>query len=81
MSRTHVMLADGLLEAIDAVAGRRGRSRFLEQAALEKLARLELEAAVRETSGIVGRQAYPAWSTRERAAEWVRRTRETEQAG
>ncbi|MBA3372341.1 MAG: ribbon-helix-helix domain-containing protein [Actinomycetota bacterium] len=80
MGRTHVVLDDGLLEAIDSVAGERGRSRFLEQAAREKLARLELEAAVQATAGTVQQNDYPDWSTRERAAEWVRHTRRTEQA-
>jgi metal-responsive CopG/Arc/MetJ family transcriptional regulator len=35
MARTHVILDDDLLTAIDAVAGQRGRSRFLEEAAKE----------------------------------------------
>lgn len=80
MGRTHVVLNDALLEAIDSVAGERGRSRFLEQAAREKLARLELETAVHAAAGIVHHKDYPDWSTREAAAEWVRRARQTEQA-
>lgn len=80
MARTHVVLDDALLDAIDSLAGERGRSRFLEQAAREKLARLELEAAVRETAGIARPEDYPAWASREQAADWVRRTRATEPA-
>lgn len=80
MGRTHVVLNDAVLEAIDSVAGERGRSRFLEQAAREKLARLELESAVQATAGIAHQNDYPDWSTREATAEWVRRARQTEQA-
>jgi predicted transcriptional regulator len=79
MGRTHVRLDDALLDAIDSVAGKRGRSRFLEEAAREKLARLELESALNATAGIAQDKDYPDWSTRQRAAEWVRRTRATEQ--
>lgn len=80
MARTHVILDDALLDAIDSVAGERGRSRFLEEAAREKLARLELEAAVQATGGIARSDDYPAWRSREHAAEWVRRARRAEQA-
>lgn len=80
MARTHVRLDDALLDAIDAVAGKRGRIRFLEDAAREKLARLELESALNATAGIAREEDHPDWSTRQRAADWVRRTRATEQA-
>lgn len=71
MARTHVLLDDEVLAAIDAIAGKRGRSRFLEEAAREKLQRLELEAALNETAGIASEEAYPHWRTRESVAEWV----------
>ncbi|MDP8970156.1 MAG: hypothetical protein M3N52_06630 [Actinomycetota bacterium] len=79
MARTHVVLDDALLTAIDAVAGERGRSRFLEEAAREKLSRLELEEALRATAGIARAEDHPAWSSRDRTAEWVRDGRRTEQ--
>jgi metal-responsive CopG/Arc/MetJ family transcriptional regulator len=43
MARTRVEIPDELLEEIDSVVGPRGRSRFLETAAREKLDRLALE--------------------------------------
>ncbi len=49
MARTHVVMADEVLEAIDERVGERGRSRFLEEAAREKLMRIELEEALRST--------------------------------
>lgn len=80
MARAHVVIADELLAAIDALAGERGRSRFLEDAAREKLARLELEATIRDTSGIASEDDYPHWADREQTAAWVRATRGTESA-
>jgi len=71
---------DALLAAIDAVAGHRGRSRFLEEAAQEKLARMELEAALRDSAGAVSGEDHPEWADRERAAQWVRAQRGAESA-
>jgi hypothetical protein len=81
MARTHVVLSDRLLAAIDALVGRRRRSRFLEEAAAEKLARAELAAALRATAGIARGPEYRHWRDRKTAAAWVRRTRRTERAG
>ena len=78
MGRTHVILSDEVLEAIDKVAGKRGRSRFLEEAAAEKLERLALTEALEATAGIARGSAYSHWRNRDAAAEWVRKTRRTE---
>lgn len=51
MARTHVVLSDEVMNAIDTHVGERGRSRFLEEAAREKLERLELEQALASTAG------------------------------
>lgn len=75
MARTHVVISDDLLSAIDDVVGERGRSRFLEQAAREKLDRLALEGALRATAGIAKGKRYEHWRDREAVAEWVRRGR------
>jgi predicted transcriptional regulator len=75
-----VVLDDEILREIDAIAGERGRSRFLEEAAREKLKRLALEAALIETSGVLRKEDYPEFATREKTAEWVRATRGTESA-
>lgn len=78
MSRTHVVISDELLTAIDQVVGERGRSRFLEEAAREKLERLELEEALRATAGIAKGKGYDHWRDRKTAAEWVRKVRREE---
>lgn len=77
MARTHVVMDDKVLEQIDEIAGRRGRSRFLEEAAKEKLARLRLLVTLRDTAGAIGSD-HPHWRDPRSAAEWVRATRRTE---
>jgi metal-responsive CopG/Arc/MetJ family transcriptional regulator len=75
MARAHVVLADDVLDAVDEIAGERGRSRFLEQAAREKLARLALEKALDETFGVLAGSGYDHWRDRRTTAAWVRRLR------
>ncbi|CAN5557759.1 hypothetical protein BH24ACT26_BH24ACT26_00010 [soil metagenome] len=77
MARTHVVMDDKVLEQIDQIAGRRGRSRFLEEAAKEKLARLRLLETLRDTAGAIDSD-HPYWGESHSAAEWVRATRGTE---
>jgi hypothetical protein len=75
MARIHVVIAAEVLEEIDRVAGERGRSRFLEEAAREKLERVELEKALHATKGIAKGPGYRHWRTRQAVADWVERTR------
>jgi hypothetical protein len=81
MARTHVVMSDEVLKAIDEVAGKRGRSRFLEEAAAEKLERLALLDSLKTTAGIARGGAYRHWRDRRTAGEWVRKTRRTESPG
>jgi len=69
-----------ILEQIDRRVGARGRSRFLEQAAREKLARLELEEALQATSGVAGGKDYEHWRDRDSATAWVREGRRADRA-
>lgn len=78
MARTHVVMADDVLVEIDKVAGRRGRSRFLEDAARERLLRLDLERALRSTAGIIRPKNYPHWRDARTTRAWVRRARRAE---
>jgi hypothetical protein len=78
MARTHVVISEEVMQAIDARVGQRGRSRFLEEAAREKLKRLALEESLRETSGVLGKGLHPEWVDRESTREWVRATRRSE---
>jgi hypothetical protein len=81
VARTHVVLSDEVLKAVDEVAGKRGRSRFFEEAAREKLERLELAEALEATAGIARDRLYGHWRDRQAAAAWVRKTRSTESPG
>ncbi len=78
MARTHVILSDEVISAIDERVGERGRSRFLEEAACERLERLDLEAAIREGSGVLKQKDYPHWRDTEAVREWVRASRRGE---
>lgn len=78
MARTHVVMSDEVIKAIDKVAGGRGRSHFLEEAAREKLERLALTQALRDTAGIAKGSSYRHWGDRGSTASWVRKTRRTE---
>lgn len=78
MARTHVILGDDVIESIDRLVGKRGRSRFLELAAREKLERITLEAALAATAGIMTSQDYPGFEDQHAINEWVRAQRRTE---
>ncbi len=80
VARTHVMLDDDVMEAIDQLVGQRGRSRFLEEAAREKLERLNLEKALASTAGILKEKEYPEFKDQASINEWVRAQRRTEEA-
>jgi metal-responsive CopG/Arc/MetJ family transcriptional regulator len=80
MARTHVILDDEVIEAIDELVGQRGRSRFLEEAAREKLERVELEKALDSTAGILKGKDYPEFKDQRSINEWVRAQRRTEEA-
>lgn len=60
--------------------GLRSRSRFLEEAAQEKLERMELEEAIRDSAGVLKGADYPHWRDQEAVNEWVRAQRRTEPA-
>lgn len=64
MARTRVEISDELLQEIDSVVGQRGRSRFLETAAREKLDRLASEEAKQGTGGATRGTGYRPWRDR-----------------
>ncbi|MBF8265498.1 MAG: hypothetical protein HW384_1362 [Dehalococcoidia bacterium] len=73
--RTHVMLDDNVVGEVDILVGRRKRSRFVEEAIREKLAREKLLNALKDTAGVLSREDHPEWDTPEKVAAWVRDTR------
>jgi predicted transcriptional regulator len=70
--RTHIVVPEELIEQIDRVAGKRKRSRFVEEAIREKLAREALSEALTRSAGVLSRGDYPEWGTPEKVSEWVK---------
>lgn len=73
--RAHIVLAEELLRSVDRIAGRRGRSRFVEEAVREKLARDVLSVALQDSAGVLDSEHYPEWATPETVSVWVRAIR------
>jgi metal-responsive CopG/Arc/MetJ family transcriptional regulator len=80
VARTHVVIDDGTLHEIDELVGPRGRSRFLEEAAREKLERIRLEKALVSTAGILKGKDHPEFMDQAAINAWVRAQRRTEEA-
>ena len=80
MARTHVILDDDVVETIDRLVGQRGRSRFLNDAARDKLERIELERTLATTAGVLKDRHYPEFTDQDAINEWVRQQRRTEEA-
>lgn len=79
ITRTHVVMPKGLVASIDRVVGRRRRSRFIAEAAEEKLIRLRRIAAFHKVAGSLAESDIPGWETSEAAAEWVRASRRADE--
>jgi hypothetical protein len=71
--RTHVVIPSGIVSAIDAVVGRRGRSRFITEAAERELRRLAQAAALRKAAGSWKDADHP--ELRRGSAAWVEKIR------
>ena len=76
--RAHVVLPEEMIEEIDRVAGKRGRSKFIEEAVLERLAlKRQREAMAKARAGAFS-IANPDWSTPEKVSQWVHEGRQRE---
>lgn len=76
--RAHVVIPKDLLETIDRMVGRRGRSRFLAEAAEKELQRRRLAAVATRVAGSLADKDIPGWETPESAAAWVRASRKAD---
>jgi hypothetical protein len=79
--RAHVLIPRETVEAIDRIVGRRGRSRFLIDAAEEKLRRAQVLLAVERVAGSLADEDTPGWNTPHDAQEWVRALRRADEDG
>jgi metal-responsive CopG/Arc/MetJ family transcriptional regulator len=73
--RTHVVLRDDLVDELDKLVGKRGRSAFINDALEERLRREKLGRAMKAAAGIAKAEDYPEWETPEKVAAWVRKLR------
>jgi hypothetical protein len=64
-----------LVDAIDGMVGRRGRSKFLTEAAEKEIRRLRLRKAAEKAGGSLRHVNIAGWETDESASEWVRASR------
>ncbi len=75
---TNLTLPRDLVSEVDAVAGERGRSRFIEDATRYALRRARLRQAIERTAGVLRAEDYPEWRTSEDVVAWVRALRAEE---
>jgi metal-responsive CopG/Arc/MetJ family transcriptional regulator len=73
--RTNLLLPQELVEAVDEVAGPRGRSRYVARAVERQLRRDRQVDAFEATFGTLTASDYPQWSTPEAVVSWVRERR------
>ena len=79
--RAHVVMPRELVEEVDALVGHRRRSDFMTEAVREKVLRARRDKVLRETAGALAEADAPDWSTPEDVSAWVRKSRDTDEAG
>lgn len=76
LARTNLTLPEDLLAEVDALAGPRGRSRYVAEAVAQRLKRDKLGRAIGETQGVLARAGTRM--TRRQVTELVERLRSEE---
>jgi metal-responsive CopG/Arc/MetJ family transcriptional regulator len=69
LARTNLTLPIALMAEVDALAGPRGRSRYVAEAVALRVKRDKLGKAIRETAGIL--VGTPYQMTRDEVTAWV----------
>jgi len=69
LARTNLTLPVELMQEVDALAGPRGRSRYVAEAVARRVKRDKLGQAIRDTAGIL--VGTPYQMTRDEVAAWV----------
>ncbi len=75
---TNLTLPPELVAEVDALAGRRNRSRFVEDAVRARLKRERLRLAIEQTFGALEGQGPPEWDEPDGVVRWVRGQRAME---
>lgn len=74
--RAQVVMAEGVVEEVDALVGQRRRSRFITEAVEEKPKRRRRVEAVDQVVGSSRDGGIPEWETAESTEAWVRALRD-----
>lgn len=74
-SPTNLSLPEDLVAEVDAIAGKRNRSAFVEEAIRTRLKRERLRLAMARAVGSWSAEDYPEFATSEQVVEWVRERR------
>ncbi len=73
--RTHIVIADDLVKAVDVLVGPRKRSQFFADAIEEKIKHQKRVELAKKLAGSLKNVDIPGWETSEKAAEWVSKNR------
>ena len=76
-NKTHLVFPRELLETIDKFVGKRKRSRFVVEAAKEKLAREKFAKALKEAAGCWRDENHPDLMTKRDVDRYVRKLRKS----
>ena len=74
-SKAHLLFPEDLLQAIDKLVGKRGRSKFVAEATRKELQRMQLQKALEKAAGAWKDEDHP--ELKEKGTyQWVRDLRE-----
>jgi len=74
-TKTHLVLPQEILEEVDRIAGKRGRSHFIAQATQEKLERERFLRTLEETKGAWSDKSHPGLNTSRDMERYLRERR------
>lgn len=75
IKRAHIVIPEDLVQSIDALVGKRKRSKFITEAAKKELSRLRLLRALDKAKGSWSNRDHPELARKGGAYKWVRALR------
>ncbi len=76
LARTNLTLPEDLLQEVDAIAGPRGRSRYVAEAVRQRVKRDRLRQAIDASAGVFRGTAHAR--SREQVTDWIETLRSEE---
>ncbi len=73
--RTHIIIPEPLVHAVDELVGERKRSKFFVEAVEEKVKRIKRMQLAKELAGSLANDDMPEWETTEKTIAWVHNSR------